>query len=53
VAAELVLRRELELERAQAQVVLVVVVVVVVVAVPAALVPLLAARWTKARLQKK
>jgi hypothetical protein len=46
VAAELVLRRELELERAQAQVVL-------VVAVPAALVPLLAARWTKARLQKK
>jgi hypothetical protein len=52
VAAELVLRRELELERAQAQVVLVVV-VVVVVAVPAALVPLLAARWTKARLQKK
>jgi hypothetical protein len=52
VAAELVLRRELELERAQAQVVLVVV-VVAVVAVPAALVPLLAARWTKARLQKK
>jgi hypothetical protein len=41
----LVLRRELELERAQAQ--------VVAAAVPAALVPLLAARWTKARLQKK